>query len=121
MSIDKDLLQIPGRHYNWVSGEHVTVSARDGHLALGRQILSGDPTDNVPGLKGVGPVKAAKYLDNASGPRDMLDRIRTIYLDHFGGDLDGSDRAFRETGRLVYILRHEGDSFDQYLDKYATT
>lgn len=119
VSIDKDLLQIPGRHFNWVSGDYLTVSARDGHLALGCQILSGDPTDNVPGLEGIGSAKASKLLQDVTSPRDMLDRIRVIYLDHFGGDLSLAERKFQESGDLVYILRSKDDSFSKYLRKYS--
>jgi hypothetical protein len=121
VSIDKDLLQIPGRHYNWVSGEYTTVSARDGHLQLGSQVLSGDPTDNVPGLEGIGPVKARKLLEDCSGPREMLDRIRNVYLDHCGRDLGTADRRFQESLGLVYILRSKGDSSTDYLRKYSAT
>lgn len=119
VSIDKDLLQIPGRHYNWVTGEHVSVAPRDGHLHLGCQIISGDPTDNVPGLPGLGEAKSRKLLSDAANPRDMLARVRKAYLDHAGGDEESAERYFQEQGSLVYILRSEGDSFQKYLEKYS--
>ncbi len=118
VSIDKDLLQIPGRHYNWVTGEHVHIQPKDGHLYLGCQIISGDPTDNVPGLPGLGEAKARKLLDGATNPKDMLARVRSQYIRHTGGDIDAAALYFREQGSLVYILRSEGDSFDKYLEKY---
>jgi DNA polymerase I len=119
VSIDKDLLQIPGRHYNWVTGEHELVDARGGHLALGYQIISGDPTDNVPGLAGFGEAKARKVLTGCPNPQDMLDRIRTLYLDQFRGDVQASKRYFEEQGSLVYILKTPDDSFKKYLEKYS--
>lgn len=117
VSIDKDLLQIPGRHYNWVSDKHVTVGLRGGSLSLGCQILSGDPTDNVPGLPGIGQVKAEARLKDCSSNRDMLTRIREDYLAYAGGDQDSADRYLTEQGSLVYILRRYEDSFTKWMEK----
>jgi hypothetical protein len=119
VSIDKDLLQIPGRHYNWVTGDDVVIQPKDGHLYLGCQIISGDPTDNVPGLPGLGEAKARKLLGAAANPKDMLARIRAEYLRHAGGDESSAELYFREQGSLVYILKSRGDSFDAYLEKYS--
>jgi hypothetical protein len=57
-SIDKDLLQIPGKHYNWVKDEKTLVTPDMGHILKWRQVLTGDSTDNIPGIRGLGP-KAA--------------------------------------------------------------
>lgn len=119
VSIDKDLLQIPGRHYNWVMDQHLTVSPKDGSLSLGVQILAGDRTDNVPGLAGIGEAKARKLLAGSSNPRDMFARIRQAYGDHYKSDGTGEVR-FRETGNLVYVLRSPDDSFDNYVRKYES-
>lgn len=119
VSIDKDLLQIPGRHFNWVTGEYRDVSGKDGHLSLGVQILSGDRTDNVPGLTGIGEVKARKLLEHTVDPKDMLHRVRTAYRDGHQSPEVG-DRRFNETGNLVYVLRSLDDSFDNYVRKYES-
>ena len=123
VSIDKDLLQIPGKHFNWVSGDDVvTIGTRDAFLNLGCQILSGDPTDNVQGLPGIGPVKARKLLESSSGTSDMLARIRGAYHNHpvFGGDRGAAEYSLCETTSLVYILR-EGRKTEalEWLEKHA--
>lgn len=115
VSIDKDLLQLSGRHYNWVQDIHISVSPREGAINLGCQILSGDPTDNVGGLPGIGPIKAQKLLSGVTDPRSMVARIREMYSDIFQSL--GQDR-FLECGNLVYILRSEDDSFEKWLSKY---
>ncbi len=61
--IDKDLLQIEGCHYNYNKQTTQYIDKDTGHLNLMRQCLTGDSTDNIPGLKGIGPVKANKILD----------------------------------------------------------
>ena len=61
-SLDKDLLQIPGMNYNWAKKIHGNVSVSEGRVSFWRQVLTGDKTDDIPGLKGVGPVKARTAL-----------------------------------------------------------
>ena len=62
-SIDKDMQMIPGYHYNFVTKERTVVSDVDGWFNFHRQILTGDRTDNVDGLHGIGPAKAERILD----------------------------------------------------------
>lgn len=63
VSTDKDLDQIPGWHYNWVKEEVYYVTPEDAEQFFWEQVISGDVTDNIPGLPGWGPVKARKYLE----------------------------------------------------------
>lgn len=62
--IDKDMLQIPGMHYNYVKKEWKTISEEDAILILYRQILQGDNSDNIPGLPRIGEKKAADAIQN---------------------------------------------------------
>lgn len=55
---DKDLLQIPGKHYDWVKNETFSVSVQEAADMLWMQVLMGDRTDNVPGCWGMGFQKA---------------------------------------------------------------
>ena len=49
-SIDKDLLMVPGRHYNWRKEEVTEVSYDDGVLWFCTQLLTGDwSTDSIIG------------------------------------------------------------------------
>lgn len=62
VSIDKDLDQIPGHHYN--PGKKVAYwQDRDSALLyFYQQSLSGDVTDNIPGCYKIGTVKAEKIV-----------------------------------------------------------
>lgn len=62
VSIDKDLLQIPGRHFNPDRDEKRVVSLEQADLQFFKQCLTGDSTDNYPGCKGIGPVTALKLF-----------------------------------------------------------
>lgn len=107
VSNDKDLKQIPGLHYNWVTKEFSTVSPKEAKFQLFSQILSGDNTDNVPGLAGIGPATAAKILEGAQSPEEMVDRIVAAYRESDTcAKQDGwADDYLMEQWALVYILR----------------
>jgi len=64
VTIDKDLNQIPGKVYNWTKQELNEFSLEDADNFFYMQCLTGDTTDNYPGLKGLGPVGAKKLLDS---------------------------------------------------------
>lgn len=69
--IDKDILQVPGRHYNYIKKEWQTVDEEQAIITLHRQILMGDVSDNVPGLPGVGEKKAEGCITDATMARDQ--------------------------------------------------
>ena len=64
VSIDKDLLMVPGDHYNFVKKTFNYIDEKTGYKNFTRQMLTGDATDNIPGLRGIGP-KAADKLVNS--------------------------------------------------------
>jgi hypothetical protein len=55
---DKDLMQIPGRHYDWVKDEFFDITSAEANHCLWMQTLMGDRTDNIPGCWGMGFQKA---------------------------------------------------------------
>ena len=107
-SIDKDLRQLPGRHYDFVKKEEVTVSPKEAWLNFYSQVISGDSTDNVPGLTGYGPVKARKALEGLKNNKACWLKVRELYQAEFG--VKGDQYAL-ECAQLVYVRRHVGDMF----------
>jgi hypothetical protein len=71
-SIDKDLLQVPGYHYNWVLDQKILIEPDVGLRKLYLQVITGDSTDNIPGVRGIGPVKARKLLESVPPDKDAL-------------------------------------------------
>ena len=65
ISMDKDLLSIPGRLYKLSAdgtGEMLEVSEKDADLMFYTQCLTGDVTDGYGGCPGIGPKKAEELL-----------------------------------------------------------
>ena len=85
VGIDKDLLQIPGWHYNFVKKTSQFIDEDTANLKLMLQCLSGDNADNIPGIKGIGPAKAAKILLNVSQDR-RWGRVKAAWRAHKAGD-----------------------------------
>lgn len=81
-TIDKDLKQIPGRHYNFVKDYHYSVTPQEGLYWFYTQILTGDNADNIKGLAGIGPKKAELILgicpDTFHVKRDSFRYVRSI-------------------------------------------
>lgn len=101
-SIDKDLLQVPSRHYNFVRQEFSKVSELEGLQAFYRQMLIGDVSDNVIGIKGIGKVKAGKIIDVLTTEEEMFHKVISLY--------DSADRFYMNADCL-WIMRKEGERF----------
>ena len=79
--IDKDLLQIPGTHYNFIRQEFKDVDSDTAYRTLMAQCLTGDTSDNIPGIPRIGPVKAERILRGVPLNR-LWDRVCSTYRDH---------------------------------------
>ena len=82
-SIDKDLLQSPGNHYN-INTKEVSVSTDFfGESSLAKQVLMGDTTDNIPGLQGVGEKGAEKILAEVTDTDMFLPTALQHYMNYY--------------------------------------
>lgn len=108
---DKDLDMIPGRHYNFVERKHYYVNQADADLAFCTQVLSGDSTDNIPGLPGIGPAKAAKMLAGTPA-KGALEKARCIY-----NEAGFDDNYFNEQASLIWILREPDKDYNNYWEQ----
>jgi 5'-3' exonuclease len=81
VSIDKDLMQIPGLHYNFVKEEFATVNEYTGTKFFYEQLLKGDKADNVQGVVGIGDVKAKKLLAELDTEEEWFNKVREVYND----------------------------------------
>lgn len=85
-NIDKDLEQIACLHVNPNNKDWgvYQVTEMDGAYSFYKQMLMGDTSDNIPGLKGVGAKSAEKMLADCTTPAELCSRVHTEYIKHFG-------------------------------------
>jgi hypothetical protein len=99
VSTDKDFLQVPTNHYNFVKDEFQKVSEWEGLMSLYTQMLTGDRVDNIRGCVGIGKVKAAKALQYATTEEDLYNAVVTCYK--------GNEEELYENARLLFLRRYE--------------
>lgn len=101
-STDKDLLQIPGYHYNLTKKQIQYVSKEDSEYNLWYQMLIGDKVDNIKYLKGLGAVSASNMLGNTD-VGDYSSLVLTTFIKRLG--LDKGVESFAESFKLIYLKR----------------
>ena len=126
-TIDKDLDQVPGLHYDYKNHVFYTVDEWDAEWMFWRQCISGDSTDNIPGCYKIGEGKAVKLLetwveDFKTDPmenreewrRYVWQRIVSLYVttmvkypDRYPKGMT-AEAAALETARLVFMQHYEG-------------
>jgi len=100
-SIDKDLNNVRGWHYDFNKNERYFVKEEDAIKNFYRQVLTGDRVDNVPGLSGIGPKKAEKILEDCVTEEELYSAVLKAY--------DGNLEYLTEQGQLLWIRRKEGE------------
>jgi 5'-3' exonuclease len=101
VSSDKDMLTIPGRIYNPMKAKHRLITPDRANYQWMLQTLTGDPSDGYPGCPRIGPIKAARILDDHIGNlgfmwRSVVDTFRAAGLTVTDAEL----QAY-----LAYIVR----------------
>lgn len=107
VTIDKDLDMIPGWHFNFVKDLKYYVNRTEAYRNFCVQMLVGDSVDNIVGVKGIGPVKAAKAI--AEAKRDKARMLQIVY------DLYDDEDLFLEMGKLLWIRRNEDEIWEPNL------
>jgi hypothetical protein len=97
VKVDKDLNQIPGKHYNPIKKEFTEITEFEALLSFYTQILTGDRVDNIEGLKGIGPVKAKRMLEKCTNEHELYQAVLDAY--------DGNHERVLENGRLLWLQR----------------
>lgn len=117
VTIDKDLKQVPG--YSWYPQiepdspitEVQYTSVTDADWFFHRQWITGDSTDNIPGIWKMGPKKAEALL-NATPSKNHTALVLSLYerrKTRDGGQYTVDDAV--AMGRAVRILRSQDDIY----------
>lgn len=108
-SDDKDLKCLAGLHYNLRSGSITEVTPLEAMRFYYAQLASGDSTDNIPGIPGIGPIKAAALTAKCTTEEECQEAVVGAYFEFYGPD------AWLENllanGKLIHIFRKPGDYF----------
>lgn len=116
-SLDKDLLMVEGWHYNWRRDETVEVTKEEGLRNFYRQLLTGDTVDNIPGLHGIGPVKANAMLAGCFFEDEYNKVVLAAYKEYFPHCSEAEViNHINIIGRLLYIRRKEGEEWSFAMD-----
>lgn len=117
-SLDKDLLQIPGKHFQWeISGKgwnkpdsFVEQTEIEGLRLFYEQCLKGDTSDNIKGITGIGKKKAQVLLAKCKTEQEMFDTVRKEY---------SMDDEFIMNGQCLWILRSLEDNFKNHFERLS--
>ncbi len=104
-SLDKDLDMIPGNHYNWRTKEMYYITEEEGTYNFYKQLLTGDTTDNIQGVPGIGTVKAERILKPFRPEEEYFWDVLAAYNK---SSYDFPMLALIENAQLLYILREDG-------------
>lgn len=110
-SLDKDLLQVPGKHFSWeINGKGWTrpdtfteQTELEGLRLFYKQCLKGDTSDNVKGVEGLGEKKATALLMDCTSDLEMFKTVRKLY---------GNDAEFIMNASVLWILRSLDDKWE---------
>ena len=115
-SIDKDLRNIPGHHYNIKDRKIDWVTVKDANKHYAKQLLTGDSTDNIPGIsyfsdkkKRVGPKTAEKLLKESTSIQELYDTVCEVYAEFAG---ENWEIKLQEVGTLLWMQRSPEEQFD---------
>jgi len=102
-SPDKDLDQVACMHYDPLKGDVYVIGEEVANACLYTQILTGDSTDSIPGVKGVGQKRAEKILNGLHTEIDMWNACVKAHK---------SEESANLTASLVYTLRNHGEFWE---------
>ncbi len=113
VTLDKDLLQVPGEHYSWhIEGgprdkrwvreaRRQTVDHIQGLRFFYTQMLTGDVSDNIKGVDGIGKVGAKNLLSYEHlTEEEMFSIVRDQY---------SCDAEMLMNGQCLWMQRHKGE------------
>lgn len=106
-TIDKDLKQIAGHHYNWRKDKYEYITQEQADRFFYKQILKGDPTDGYSGCPYIGEKRAEKILIDAKA--EGVDLWEAIVAAYEAKNLTEEDAL--QQARVARILRAEDWDF----------
>lgn len=107
ITIDKDLKTIGGLFYNLMHNNLIAVSKIDAIEFFHEQLLTGDSVDNIPGIEGIGKVKATNILKDKT-IKEQFESIIAAYKTHYKKD---HRNRLEVMGKMLYLLKDIDDKW----------
>jgi hypothetical protein len=101
-TIDKDLDGVPGWHY-WVDRGPYHLTGEEAIAFFYQQLLSGDSTDNIDGLPGIGTGKAGPMVDGINTEKELFLTVASAYCDYYGEE--AYPLIMDQQARLLWMQR----------------
>lgn len=108
-TIDKDLDMVPGWHYNPGKDTRYFVTEKGGLEFFYGQMLTGDSTDNIPGLFKLTGKKATQKIKDGLKDKSEIEMWNYI-KEQYGPDVP--EEKLIEIGRLLWMLRTPTDVWE---------
>lgn len=107
VTIDKDLNCIPGVHYDSVQDKLFDVSEEEALCNFYKQCLTGDDTDAIPGIKGIGPATAEKIISSVQekSHESLYGRVLEEWVQRHPGTAEEAEESLRSSAQCLWILQ----------------
>lgn len=111
-AVDKDLNQIPGNHYNYVTRKFTYISETQANRFFFKQLLMGDRADSIPGIPQIGDVRSTQALKNCFTVEAMWEKVLEMYKESYPDmNEDSLSSIIYERGNMLWMQRSEGQTW----------
>lgn len=118
VSVDKDLKNTPGFHFDDFTGVEIIVTPTQAYRRFYTQLLTGDQVDNIKGCPRIGKVKAAAILQGCRTPEEFERAVGLAYACAAG--VDDPEARMIEMGRLLWMRRVDGEIWNLRANGFTT-
>ena len=101
ITLDKDWKTIGGLFYNLLYNNLSVVSKVEGMEFFHQQLLTGDTVDNIPGIEGIGPIKANRIL-KGKNLKDQFEAVIKAYKTHYPKDFK---ERLNVMGTMLFLIK----------------
>lgn len=117
-TVDKDLKNTPGSHWNDRTGAHIVVTPAMAYRNFYMQLLTGDQVDNIKGCPRIGKAKAETIVRGCKTPEEYECAVGLAYA--CSKPVDDPEGRMVEMGRLLWMRRLDDEMWDLRANGFTT-
>lgn len=107
VAIDKDIINLEGKAYNWRKEEWITTTAEQANQYFWKSMITGDTIDCIKGIPGKGEKYVEKLFLLNAGKLSLRDLVFNEYIAYFG-EYRGIEEFFKNYKCLKVLEELEG-------------